>query len=141
MRHRNKGRKFGRDTKHRIALFRNLVQALVAHNRIVTTLPKAKEIRGLAERMVTLAKKGAAAEPQRKEALKRLASKTLIREELVEKLFNDYGVRFAQRVGGYTRIYKLGFRKGDGAEMAMIEYLDADKAPKLEEPETEAASK
>ena len=117
MRHRKHGRKLGRTTAHRKALFRNQLIQLFEHERIVTTLPKAKELRPLAERMVTLARTGTLA--NRRRVLTMVPDKTVVR-----KLFDEIAPRFMDRPGGYTRIIKLGRRRGDGAELAIIEFVD-----------------
>jgi large subunit ribosomal protein L17 len=114
MRHLKAGRKLGRSSAHRGALYRNLVTELLAHDRIRTTDEKAKEIRRFADRMVTLGKEGTLA--SRRRAL------SFIRDrDVVQKLFSDVAARFADRAGGYTRIVKLGRRPGDAAAMSMIE--------------------
>ena len=128
MRHSVKGRKLGRTTSHREALFRNQLQSLMDKERIVTTLPKAKELRPLAERVITRGKQGTV-------HARRWALRWLLRRDLVKKLFDDIAPRFSERPGGYLRIVKLGPRQGDGAEMAVIEMVDrvapaADKAGK-----------
>ncbi len=116
MRHRKKGRQLGRQTKHRWALFRNLVTSLLDHERIETTEAKAKEIRGFTERMITLGKEGTL--PARRRALGFLRSKAV-----VSKLFSDVAGRFKDRPGGYTRIVKTRRRIGDGGEMVAIELV------------------
>lgn len=116
MRHRKKGRQLGRQTKHRWALFRNLVTSLLDHERIETTEAKAKEIRGFTERMITLGKEGTL--PARRRALGFLRSKAV-----VSKLFSDVAGRFKDRPGGYTRIVKTRRRVGDGGEMVAIELV------------------
>jgi len=117
MRHRVRGRKLGRTTAHRKALFRNQLTALFTHDRIVTTLAKAKELRPLAERMVTLA--GTGSLPARRKALTMVPDK-----EVVRRLFEEIAPRFTDRPGGYTRVMRLGRRRGDGAELAIIEFVD-----------------
>jgi len=117
MRHAVKGRKLGRTTSHREALFRNQLQSLMDKERIITTLPKAKELRPLAERVITRGKQGTI-------HARRWALRWLIRRDLVKKLFDDIAPRFSERPGGYLRIVKLGPRQGDGAEMAVIEMVD-----------------
>lgn len=117
MRHRMHGRKLGRTSAHRKAMFRNQLVALFEHERIVTTLPKAKEIRPLAERMVTLARTGTIA--NRRRILTMVPDKDVVR-----KLFDEIAPRFMERPGGYTRILRLGRRRGDGAELAIIEFID-----------------
>ncbi|MGE3976872.1 MAG: 50S ribosomal protein L17 [Nitrospira sp.] len=116
MRHRKKGRQLGRQTKHRGALFRNLVTSLLDHERIETTGAKAKEIRGFTDRMITLGKEGTL--PARRRALGFLRSKAV-----VSKLFSDVATRFKDRSGGYTRIVKTRRRIGDAAEMVAIELV------------------
>ena len=117
MRHLVSGRKLGRTTPHRQALFKNMVVALIRHGRIETTLPKAKELRGLADRLVTLGKKGTL-------AARRSARRWVEDRDCLSKLFAELAPRFAKRAGGYTRILKLSYREGDQAPMALIEYLD-----------------
>lgn len=117
MRHRVHGRKLGRTSAHRKAMFRNQLTALFTHERIITTVAKAKDLRPQAERMVTLARTGSLA--NRRRILSSVSDK-----EVVTKLFNDIAPRFADRPGGYTRIMRLGRRHGDGAEMAIIEFVD-----------------
>ncbi len=117
MRHRVHGRKLGRTTAHRKALFRNQLTALFTHERIVTTVPKAKELRPIAERMVTLARTGTL--PARRKVLTMVPDKDVVR-----RLFDEIAPRFVDRPGGYTRIVRLGNRRGDGAELALIEFVD-----------------
>ena len=124
MRHRVAHRKLGRVTPHRIALLRNLATALFERERIRTTLPKAKELRPFAERLITLAKR----DEDRLHA-RRLAARDLQNPAVVKKLFDTIGTRFATRPGGYTRILRLGPRKGDGAEMAIVELLGSEYQP------------
>lgn len=121
MRHRVQGRKLGRTTAHRKAMFRNQLNALFTHERIITTVAKAKELRPLAERVVTLAR--TASLPARRRILRLVPDK-----ELVARLFDDIAPRFADRPGGYTRILRIGRRRGDGAELAIIEFVDYDPA-------------
>ncbi len=116
MRHRKKGRQLGRQTKHRWALFRNLVTSLLDHERIETTEAKAKEIRGFTDRMITLGKEGTL--PARRRALGFLRSKAV-----VSKLFSDVAGRFKDRAGGYTRIVKTRRRIGDAGELVAIELV------------------
>lgn len=117
MRHRAKRKHFGRDGGHRKALFRNLVCSLVEHERITTTLPKAKELRRHVERAITIGKKGDLS------AIRVLLSK-YPNKDAVKKVVSDLSKRFSERPGGYTRIMKLGARPGDNAEMAIIEFVD-----------------
>jgi large subunit ribosomal protein L17 len=117
MRHRRAGRKLGRDAAHRKALYANLTASLIEHGRIKTTVAKAKEVRPVAEEMITLGRRGDV--PARRQALKFLRS-----QDVVHKLFSDVGPRFVDRPGGYSRIVKLGPRHGDAAEMAYLELVD-----------------
>jgi large subunit ribosomal protein L17 len=120
MRHGKNKRKLGRTSSHRIAMFRNQLQSLVKAERIVTTLPKAKELRRVAERVVTRAKQDTV--PAR-----RWVRRWIPDRDLVKKVFDNISPRFTERPGGYTRIVKLGPRKGDGAEMAVLEFVDYEK--------------
>lgn len=121
MRHRHSNRKLNRTTGHRQALLRNLSNALLRHEVIITTLPKAKELRRVVEPMITLGKKPNLAN-------RRLAFNRLRDRDNVVKLFNDLGPRFINRPGGYVRILKYGFRKGDNAPMALVELVDRSTA-------------
>jgi large subunit ribosomal protein L17 len=121
MQHNRAGRKLGRTTAHRKSLFRNQLSSLITHERIQTTLPKAKDLRPLIEKMVTLGKRGGL-------HARRLVLKTIPEAPTVKKLFEDIAPRFKERAGGYTRILKLGRRPGDGAEMAILEFIDFDWA-------------
>ncbi len=116
MRHKKSARKLGRTSSHRDAMFRNMVTSLFEHERIVTTKEKAKELRPIAEKMITLAKRGDL--HARRQALSYIRSK-----DIVEKLFTDIQEQFAERKGGYTRILQTGVRKGDNASMAIIELV------------------
>lgn len=116
MRHKIAGRKLSRATDHRMALYRNLVTDLLRYEKIVTTEAKAKEARSLAEKMITLGRKGGL--PARRQALVVVYDK-----DVVNKLFAELGPRYAQRAGGYTRVVKLGPRVGDGAPMAQLELV------------------
>ncbi|MCX5870660.1 MAG: 50S ribosomal protein L17 [Deltaproteobacteria bacterium] len=116
MRHRKSGRKLGRTTSHREAMFRNMVTSLFEHERIVTTTPKAKEARRLADKMITLAKKGDL--HARRQALSFIRSK-----DIVAKLFDVIQLQFVDRNGGYTRIIQTGVRQGDAAAMAILELV------------------
>ncbi len=120
MRHRKKGRKFNRTHEHRKAMFANMAAALITHEQIVTTLPKAKDLRRVMDRFITLAKRGDL--NSRRLAVARLQGK----EEEAKKLFEVLGPRYADRNGGYTRVLKAGFRYGDNAPMAVIELVDRD---------------
>lgn len=119
MRHRNAGRKLNRTASHRLALWASLAQALFKHEQIVTTLPKAKELKRVADRLITLAKRGDL-------HARRLAMSRIRDEAIVAKLFATLGPRYADRPGGYTRVMKAGFRYGDSAPMAVIELVDRD---------------
>ncbi len=116
MAHRIAGRKLGRPTDHRLALFRNLVTDLLRHEKIITTEAKAKEVRGFAERVITLGKRGDL--HSRRQALRFVYDK-----KIVEKVFDSLDERYATRPGGYTRVVKLGLRHGDGARMAQLEMV------------------
>ena len=120
MRHRNAGRKLNRTSQHRQMLFRNMAQALIKHEQIVTTLPKAKELRPVVERLITLGKRGDL--HARRQAHARLRDNAM-----TKKLFEVLGPRYAERNGGYTRVLKAGFRYGDSAPMAVIELVDRDE--------------
>ncbi len=117
MRHRHGLRKLNRTSSHRLAMLRNLTNALLKHEVIQTTLPKAKELRRVAEPIITLGKSATLAN-------RRLAFNRLRDREMVTKLFNELGPRYAKRSGGYLRILKAGFRQGDNAPMAYVELLD-----------------
>lgn len=126
MRHRKKGRQLGRNSKHRHALFRNLVTSLLEHERIETTEAKAKEIRGLAEKMITLGKNGSL--HARRQALSFIQKK-----DIVSKLFDDVAGRFRGRSGGYTRIIPTRRRPGDGAELVALELIARDASVEPEQ--------
>ncbi len=117
MRHRKKGRKLSRTASHKKATMRNMATALFRHERIETTTAKAKELRPYAERLITLAKRGDL-------HARRLAARKIQNREVLGTLFDEIGPRFQDRPGGYTRILKLGNRKGDAAEMSLIELVD-----------------
>ena len=120
MRHRIGGRKLNRTSQHRQMLFRNMAQALIKHEQIVTTLPKAKELRPVVERLITLGKRGDL-------HARRLAHARLRDDDMTKKLFEVLGPRYEERAGGYCRIMKAGFRYGDSAPMAVIEFVDRDE--------------
>jgi len=124
MRHGMANRKLGRTSSHRNALFRNQLSSLIEHERIITTLPKAKELRPQIERLVTLGKSDSVHN-------RRQAERVVAEDALVAKLFDTLGPRFTERPGGYTRIIKLGPRRGDAAEMAILEFVGYE--PKIEE--------
>ena len=125
MRHRKSGRKLNRNSSHRKAMFKNMAASLVEHEVIKTTLPKAKELRRVAEPLITLAKEDSVAN-------RRLAFNRLRDKAAVGKLFTDLGPRFKERPGGYIRIIKCGFRHGDNAPMAYVELLDRPAADAAE---------
>ena len=120
MRHRMSGRKLNRTSQHRQMLFRNMSQALIKHEQIVTTLAKARELRPVVERLITLGKRGDL-------HARRLAFARLRDNDMVTKLFDVLATRYAERSGGYTRVIKAGFRYGDAAAMAVIEFVDRDE--------------
>ncbi len=122
MRHRRSGRKLGRDASHRKALYANLTGALIEHGRIKTTAAKAKEVKPVAEQMITLGRRGGV--HARRQALAYLRS-----QDVVHKLFSDVGPRFADRQGGYSRIVRIGPRPGDAAEMVYLELVDFSPEP------------
>lgn len=143
MRHRKSGRKLGRTSSHRKAMFANMAASLIKHEQITTTLPKAKELRPIVDKLVTLAKRGNL-------HARRLAISKLRDEEMVRKLFDTLADRYKDRNGGYTRVLKAGFRYGDNAPMGVIELVDRDPNAKgaedrarheasLSEPEEETA--
>lgn len=120
MRHGNSGRKLHRTASHRKALFKNMAAALIKHEQIVTTLPKAKELRPVVEKMITLAKRGDL-------HARRLIMSRLNDDAMTRKLFDVLADRYKERQGGYTRVLKAGFRYGDAAPMAVIELVDRDE--------------
>ncbi|MEM6849280.1 MAG: 50S ribosomal protein L17 [Pseudomonadota bacterium] len=120
MRHKKQGRKLNRTSSHRLAMFANMSASLIEHEQIVTTLPKAKELRPFAEKLVTLAKRGDL--HARRQAISKVRDVAM-----VGKLFDTIGPRYESRNGGYTRIMKAGFRYGDNAPMAVIEFVDRDE--------------
>ena len=141
MRHRQSGRKLNRTSSHRKSLFKNMAQALLKHEQIVTTLPKAKELKRVVEKLITLGKKGNLHS-------RRLAFNQIRDKDMVSKLFDSLAERYSDRKGGYTRVLKAGFRYGDTAPMAVIELVDRDEnakgageinAPKQEVQEETAA--
>lgn len=119
MRHRKTGRKLNRTSSHRKAMFANMAAALIKHEQIVTTLPKAKELRPIVDSLITLGKRGDL--HARRQAISRIGD-----EAMVRKLFETLGPRYAERHGGYTRVLRAGFRYGDSAPMAVIELMDRD---------------
>ncbi|WP_347331100.1 50S ribosomal protein L17 [Marinimicrobium locisalis] len=127
MRHRHSGRQLNRNSSHRKAMFRNMTASLVEHELIKTTLPKAKELRRVAEPLITLAKKDSVSN-------RRLAFSRLRDKEAVGKLFAELGPRYETRPGGYIRILKCGFRSGDKAPMAYVELVDRPQVEAADEP-------
>jgi large subunit ribosomal protein L17 len=123
MRHAKSGRKLGRDSAHRKALFSNMAASLIEHEQIVTTLPKAKDLRPIVEKLITLGKRGGL--HARRQAIAELKS-----AETVRKLFDVLAPRYKERSGGYTRVLKAGFRYGDAAPVAVIELVDRDLSAK-----------
>ena len=141
MRHRQSGRKLNRTSTHRKSLFKNMANALLKHEQIVTTLPKAKELKRVVEKLITLGKKANLHS-------RRLAFNQIRDKDMVSKLFDNLAKRYSDRKGGYTRVLKAGFRYGDSAPMAVIELVDRDEnakgageinAPKQEVQEETAA--
>ena len=123
MRHRQAGRKLNRTSSHRKSLFKNMSQALIKHEQIVTTLPKAKELKRVIEKLITLGKKGNLHS-------RRLAFSKIRDKDMVSKLFDALATRYKDRNGGYSRVLKAGFRYGDSAPMAVIELVDRDENAK-----------
>jgi len=123
MRHGKSGRKLNRTASHRKAMFANMATALIKHEQIVTTLPKAKEMRPIIEKLITLGKRGDL--HARRQAISQIQDK-----EQVKKLFDVLGERYKERTGGYARVMKAGFRYGDSAPMAVIELVDRDESEK-----------
>ena len=120
MKHKIKGKKLNRTSSHRKALFKNMAQAIIKHEQIITTLPKAKTMKPIVDKLITLAKKGSL-------HAKRQAYSKLRDDKMVTKLFGSLALRYADRPGGYTRVLKAGYRYGDAAAMAVIELVDRDE--------------
>lgn len=132
MRHRVGHRKLGRVTEHRISLLRNQAQALLLHERIETTVPKARELRPFVERLITIAKRGVkSGDPIKAVNARRLVARDLSDRAVVTKLFDTLAPRFEARPGGYTRLLKLGIRRGDAAPIAQVELLGSEFNPHL----------
>ena len=132
MRHKNSGRRLGRNAPHRRAMYRNLAASLLVHETVRTTLPKAKELRRVVEPLITLAKEDGVSR-------RRLAFDRLRDDAAVGRLFTELGPRFKSRPGGYLRILKIGFRAGDSAPMAIVQLLDQpEKVAEPKEPRTTA---
>jgi large subunit ribosomal protein L17 len=134
MRHHKSGRKLNRTSSHREAMFRNMAVSLLRHEQLATTLPKAKELRRVAEPLITLAKSATLAN-------RRLAYSRLRDREMVGKLFDDIGVRFKDRPGGYLRILKTGYRRGDSAPMALVQLTERREISTAAEPAPAAEGK
>jgi large subunit ribosomal protein L17 len=143
MRHRVAHRKLGRVTEHRIAMLRNQANALLKYERIETTVPRAKELRPFVERIITIAKRGVAGGDTNGKALhaRRLVLRDIHDRDVVSKLFDTIAPRFEARPGGYTRILKLGYRRGDSAEVAQIELVGSEYNPNAEAEKAAAAEK
>ena len=144
MRHRVAHRKLGRVTEHRIALLRNQAEALIRHERINTTVAKAKELRPFVERLITVAKRGIAEGAETGCALhaRRLVARDLADREVAKKLFESIAPRFVTRPGGYTRLLRVGYRRGDDAEVAQVELVGSEYSPDsdaAQTPEADAA--
>jgi len=139
MRHNVAHRKLGRVTEHRLALLRNQAIALLRHERIETTMPKAKELRPFVERLITIAKRGVASGDPNGKTLhaRRMVLAELPDRVVVGKLFETLAPRFAERPGGYTRILRVGFRRGDSAEVAQIELVGSEYEPKTDQDKAE----
>ena len=142
MRHNVGHRKLGRVTEHRIAMLRNQATSLLRHERIETTVPKAKELRPFVERLITIAKRGLAGGDGNIKALnaRRLVLVEIQDRVVVGKLFDEIAPRFAARPGGYTRLLKVGYRRGDSAEVAQIELVGSEYDPNAETGKTEGAA-
>src|SRR3954462_8205559 len=140
MRHRVGQRKLGRVTEHRIAMLRNQAEALIRHERIETTIPKAKELRPFVERLITIAKRGIAGGEANGRSLhaRRLVLRDIQNRDVVGKLFDTIAPRFETRPGGYTRILRIGYRRGDSAEVAQIELVGSEFNPNAEAEKTDA---
>ena len=134
MRHRVAHRKLGRVTEHRIAMLRNQASALLLHERIETTVPKAKELKPFVERIITIAKRSLAdtSDPVRGVNARRLVARDIADQAVVSKLFDEIAPRFVERPGGYTRLLRLGHRRGDSADVAMIELVGSEYDPNAE---------
>ena len=138
MRHRVAYRKLGRVTEHRIAMLRNQAVALIEHERIQTTVPRAKELRPFVERIISVAKRSLAgsAQPSHRVTARRVVSRDIQDREVVSKLFDSIAPRFAARPGGYTRLLRLGFRRGDSAEIAQVELVGSEFNPRAKDADT-----
>ena len=141
MRHRKAHRKLGRVADHRIAMFRNQAHALIKYGHLETTVPRAKELRPFVERLITIAKRGNAGGDANGRMLsaRRLVGRDLPDQDVIRTLFDTIAPRFAGRPGGYTRIIRLGYRRGDSAEVAQIELIGSEFDPKATPKETKAS--
>lgn len=140
MRHRVAHRKLGRVTEHRLSLLRNQARALLRHERISTTVAKAKELRPFVEHLITVAKRGIA---DGDDSIRAVNARRMVRRDLADravaaKLFDTIAPRFSDRPGGYTRLLRIGFRRGDAAEMAQVELIGSEYNPDLEKPKGES---
>ena len=135
MRHRVAHRKLGRVTEHRLSMLRNQATALLRHEHLTTTVPKAKELRPFVERLITIAKRGVADGEANAKMLnaRRLVMRDLQDREVVGKLFDTLAPRFASRAGGYTRLLRIGFRRGDGADIAHVELVGSEYDPEAKD--------
>jgi large subunit ribosomal protein L17 len=134
MQHRKLGRRFSRAPGHRLAMFSNLAASLIRHEQIVTTLPKAKDLKRVVDKYITLAKRGDLNS-------RRIAASRMRDEAMVKKLFDILGPRYKDRAGGYTRVIKAGYRYGDSAPVAVIELVDRDESAKGKEDRERAEAK
>ena len=139
MRHRVAHRKLGRVTEHRLSLLRNQAQALLRHERISTTVAKAKELRPFVERLITVAKRGLAdgTDTIRAVNARRMVRRDLADREVAAKLFDTIAPRFSSRPGGYTRLVRIGYRRGDAAEIAQVELIGSEYNPELDKPKAD----
>ena len=139
MRHRVAHRKLGRVTEHRLSLLRNQAQALLRHERISTTVAKAKELRPFVERLITVAKRGLAdgTDTIRAVNARRTVRRDLADREVAAKLFDTIAPRFSSRPGGYTRLVRIGYRRGDAAEIAQVELIGSEYNPELDKPKAD----
>jgi large subunit ribosomal protein L17 len=134
MRHRVAHRKLGRVTEHRISMLRNQATALIQHERIQTTVPRAKELRPFVERLITIARRslGAAEGSSSGVTARRMVARDIADKDIVRKLFETIAPRFAERPGGYTRLLRVGYRRGDSAEVAQVELIGSEYNPNAE---------
>lgn len=141
MRHRVAHRKLGRVTEHRISMLRNQATALLRHEHLTTTVPRAKELRPFVERLITIAKRGLAAGTANAKELnaRRLVMQDVQDREVVSKLFETLAPRFESRAGGYTRLLRVGYRKGDSAEVAQVELVGSEFNPRASEADAQKA--